>query len=99
VVGNFVNSSCANNGRKSASRFSRAGRVQWQGEQLPQNLPFEGAGDALIDRGGGWLWAGYGFRSELDAPPLLAQILGVDVLSLRLIDDRFYHLDTCFLPA
>lgn len=70
----------------------------WQVEQLPQNLPFEGAGDALIDRGGGWLWAGYGFRSELDAHPLLAQFLGMEVLSLRLIDERFYHLDTCFCP-
>ncbi len=75
--------------------FERHG---WQVEQLPQNLPCEGAGDALIDRGGGWLWAGYGYRSELDAHPLLAQFLGVEVLSLRLIDERFYHLDTCFCP-
>ncbi len=66
--------------------------------QLPQDLPFEGAGDALLDRGGGWLWAGYGFRSELAAHPLLARSLGVEVLSLRLIDERFYHLDTCFCP-
>ena len=66
--------------------------------QLPPELPFEGAGDALLDRGGGWLWAGYGFRSELAAHPLLARSLGVEVLSLRLIDERFYHLDTCFCP-
>ncbi len=66
--------------------------------QLPPDLPFEGAGDALLDRGGGWLWAGYGFRSELGAHPLLAQSLGVEVLSLRLIDERFYHLDTCLCP-
>jgi lysine-ketoglutarate reductase/saccharopine dehydrogenase-like protein (TIGR00300 family) len=66
--------------------------------QLPPDLPFEGAGDALLDRGGGWLWAGYGFRSELAAHPLLARSLGVEVLSLRLIDERFYHLDTCFCP-
>jgi N-dimethylarginine dimethylaminohydrolase len=55
-------------------------------ERLPEDLPFEGAGDALLDRGGGWLWAGYGFRSELDAHPLLARALGVEVLSLRLMD-------------
>jgi lysine-ketoglutarate reductase/saccharopine dehydrogenase-like protein (TIGR00300 family) len=65
---------------------------------LPESLPFEGAGDALIDRGGGWLWAGYGFRSELDSHPYLAQWLDVEVLSLRLVDQRFYHLDTCFCP-
>ncbi len=65
---------------------------------LPKSLPFEGAGDALIDRAGGWLWAGYGFRSELDSHPYLAQWLDVEVLSLRLVDRRFYHLDTCFCP-
>ncbi|CDN14987.1 FIG00563848: hypothetical protein [Richelia intracellularis] len=65
---------------------------------LPQDLPFEGAGDALLDREGRWLWAGYGFRSELDSHPYLAKWLDVEVLSLRLIDDRFYHLDTCFCP-
>ena len=65
---------------------------------LPKSLPFEGAGDALIDRAGGWLWAGYGFRSELDSHPYLADWLDVEVLSLRLVDSRFYHLDTCFCP-
>jgi lysine-ketoglutarate reductase/saccharopine dehydrogenase-like protein (TIGR00300 family) len=67
-------------------------------EKLPQSLPFEGAGDALLDRAGHWLWAGYGFRSELDAHPYLARWLDVEVLSLRLVDRRFYHLDTCFCP-
>jgi lysine-ketoglutarate reductase/saccharopine dehydrogenase-like protein (TIGR00300 family) len=65
---------------------------------LPKSLPFEGAGDALLDRVGRWLWAGYGFRSELDSHPYLAKWLDVEVLSLRLADRRFYHLDTCFCP-
>ena len=51
--------------------------------ELPTSLPSEGAGDALLDRRGGWLWAGYGLRSELDTHPLLAQWLGVEVVSLR----------------
>ncbi|AMA08100.1 bifunctional arginine dihydrolase/ornithine cyclodeaminase [Picosynechococcus sp. PCC 73109] len=66
--------------------------------ELPQDLPFEGAGDALFDRDSGALWAGYGFRSELDSHAYIAQWLDVEVLSLRLIDPRFYHLDTCFCP-
>lgn len=66
--------------------------------ELPKELPFEGAGDALFDREGRWLWAGYGFRSELDSHPYLAKWLDVEVLSLRLMDERFYHLDTCFCP-
>jgi len=64
--------------------------------ELPADLPFEGAGDALLDRQGACLWAGYGFRSELDSHPYLARWLDIEVLSLRLIDPRFYHLDTCF---
>jgi lysine-ketoglutarate reductase/saccharopine dehydrogenase-like protein (TIGR00300 family) len=77
---------------------------QWFADQgfkvhvLPKNLPFEGAGDALLDRGGAWLWAGYGFRSDLNSHAYLAQWLDVEVLSLRLVDRRFYHLDTCFCP-
>ncbi|ACK66743.1 LOR/SDH bifunctional protein conserved domain protein [Rippkaea orientalis PCC 8801] len=66
--------------------------------EMPPDLPFEGAGDALFDREGRWLWAGYGFRSELDSHPYIAQWLDTEVLSLRLMDERFYHLDTCFCP-
>lgn len=66
--------------------------------KLPKSLPFEGAGDALLDRSGRWLWAGYGFRSELDSHPYLSKWLDMEVLSLRLVDQRFYHLDTCFCP-
>lgn len=66
--------------------------------ELPADLPFEGAGDALLERQGRYLWAGYGFRSELDSHPYLARWLDLEVISLRLIDPRFYHLDTCFCP-
>jgi lysine-ketoglutarate reductase/saccharopine dehydrogenase-like protein (TIGR00300 family) len=66
--------------------------------ELPKDLPFEGAGDALLDREGRWLWAGYGFRSELDSHPYIAKWLDIEVISLRLMDERFYHLDTCFCP-
>ncbi|MGK7906057.1 MAG: TIGR00300 family protein [Synechococcus sp.] len=66
--------------------------------QLPSGISFEGAGDALLDRAGRWLWAGYGFRTALEAHPLLAQLLDIEVLSLHLVDSRFYHLDTCFCP-
>jgi lysine-ketoglutarate reductase/saccharopine dehydrogenase-like protein (TIGR00300 family) len=66
--------------------------------ELPPDLPFEGAGDALLDSHRSCLWAGYGFRSELAAHPQLAQWLNIEVISLRLVDPRFYHLDTCFCP-
>lgn len=66
--------------------------------ELPKDLPFEGAGDALLDREGRWLWAGYGFRSELDSHSYIAKWLDIEVVSLQLADERFYHLDTCFCP-
>ncbi|MCS6783017.1 MAG: TIGR00300 family protein [Gloeomargarita sp. SKYBB_i_bin120] len=66
--------------------------------ELPEGIAFEGAGDALLDRQSGWLWCGYGFRTMLEAHPYLAKWLSLEVLSLHLIDKRFYHLDTCFCP-
>ena len=44
------------------------------------------------------LWAGYGVRTALGAHKLLAERLRVRVESLHLVDPRFYHLDTCFVP-
>lgn len=65
---------------------------------LAENIGFEGAGDSLFDRGGEWLWAGYGFRTEIEAHPQLQKCFDIEVVSIRLIDPRFYHIDTCFCP-
>ena len=65
---------------------------------LPDDEPFEGEGDALFHHGCPLLWAGYGVRSSLDAHRTLMERLQVEVVSLRLVDRRFYHLDTCFYP-
>lgn len=64
----------------------------------PEDVPFEGAGDALLDRGQPLIWCGYGFRSSRKAPALLEDIFARCAVALRLIDPRFYHLDTCFCP-
>ncbi len=67
---------------------------------FPEDVPFEGAGDAFLDAGRKCLWAAYGERTDLAAHPLLAAALDIEVVSLRLTDSRFYHLDTCFcLPG
>lgn len=65
-------------------------------EELPEGVFFEGAGDALFL--GNSLFAGYRFRSDIRSHTLIAEILGMPVLSLELVDKRFYHLDTCFAP-
>jgi N-dimethylarginine dimethylaminohydrolase len=67
-------------------------------EKLPQELSFEGAGDALLDRGEARLWMGHGHRTDAACAPLLSSMLDIEVETLTLIDERFYHLDTCFCP-
>ncbi len=59
----------------------------------------EGEGDILI--AGDTILAGYGFRSDPAAAGELAAVFGRRVVSLRLVDPRFYHLDTalCVLDA
>jgi N-dimethylarginine dimethylaminohydrolase len=71
----------------------------FQVKTLPPGTMFEGAGDALFDRGSkALLWFGYGYRSDAAALPYLRNSIGVQVQGLRLCDSRFYHLDTCFCP-
>ena len=66
---------------------------------LPGDDTFEGEGDALLEsEESAWIWAGYGVRSSLESHLLLAEVLNVEIVSLRLTDQRFYHLDTCFFP-
>jgi N-dimethylarginine dimethylaminohydrolase len=67
-------------------------------EPWPEDVAFEGAGDALLDRRRPLIWCGYGFRSSSDAPSLIEKIMERRTIALRLVDPRFYHLDTCFCP-
>jgi len=52
----------------------------------------EGEGDLLL--AGDVVLAGTGFRTSRAAHAEVADRLGVDVLTLELVDPRFYHLDT-----
>ena len=65
---------------------------------IPRVTPFEGEGDALFEADGSRLWAGFGPRTLEDSHQRLTELWGVEVVSLRLVDPRFYHLDTCFCP-
>ena len=57
----------------------------------------EGEGDILFT--GRALFAGYGFRTDLAAHAQLEETFGVPVISIRLVDPRFYHLDTAHVRA
>src|SRR5438552_3253358 len=81
--------------RHAVERFRRRGhRIA----ELPGRGTFEGEGDALFQPGAPLLWGGYGVRTSLQADRHLAEMLDVEVVPLRLVDERFYHLDTCFCP-
>src|SRR5260370_10764111 len=59
----------------------------------------EGEGDILF--AGSTLLAGYGFRTDQAVAGELSDTFGLPVVSLRLVDPRFYHLDTalCVLDS
>lgn len=65
---------------------------------IPRVTSFEGEGDALFEADGSRLWAGHGLRTRQDSHRQLTELWGVEVVSLKLVDPRFYHLDTCFCP-
>lgn len=52
----------------------------------------EGEGDFLL--AGETILAGYGFRSELESHAEVADVFGLEVVSLRLVNPAYYHLDT-----
>jgi N-dimethylarginine dimethylaminohydrolase len=74
--------------------FADAG---YQIKHIPENVIFEGAGDALFDNSGE-LWFGSGPRSDAAAITEIADAFQVIVNPLELIDPRWYHLDTAFCP-
>ena len=65
---------------------------------IPRATPFEGEGDALFSIDGRCLWVGHGPRTAASSHAASRKVWGVPVVSLHLIDPRFYHLDTCFAP-
>jgi len=52
----------------------------------------EGEGDIIF--AGRAIIAGYGFRTEAAVSGEAADLFGLPVISVRLVDPRFYHLDT-----
>ena len=93
IPSNFRHEERAGEAPHFASWMEKRGyEVLW----LPKNLYFEGEGDALF--GGDALFCGYKFRSDIQSHRALADMLGCLVISVELVDARFYHLDTCFCP-
>ncbi len=67
---------------------------------LPEHIFFEGAGDALVYNANGEdrVFAGYKTRTDIVSHSLLSTETNLPVLSMELIDPRFYHIDVCICP-
>jgi N-dimethylarginine dimethylaminohydrolase len=59
---------------------------------VPTRHVNEGQGDLLLI--GEMILAGHGFRTDVRAHAEIADVLRMPVVSLELVDPRFYHLDT-----
>ncbi|MDZ4235739.1 MAG: N-dimethylarginine dimethylaminohydrolase, partial [Dietzia sp.] len=90
-------------GRAVVARFAHAERAgesvayaEWMSRNGYQPCETrhvnEGQGDFLTV--GSTLLAGHGFRTDRRAHDEVADHIGVEVVSLELVDPRFYHLDT-----
>lgn len=63
---------------------------------LDADIAFEGAGD-LLEFPEFWI-GGYRQRSDIGAYDRLSTIFSKKILPVELVDQRFYHLDTCLCP-
>jgi arginine dihydrolase len=93
ILSNFRHKERQGEAEHFARWFERRG---FEVVRLPDGLMFEGEGDALFS--GDVLFCGYRLRSDIRSHEKLSGILGRLVISVELVDDRFYHLDTCFCP-
>jgi len=91
-------------GRALGARFAHAERADegpaylarlgsLAAEVVPATHTNEGEGDFIVV--GDRVLAGTGFRTSPAAHAEAAAVLGVEVVTLELVDPRFYHLDTC----
>lgn len=59
----------------------------------------EGMGDCRWHPGKRLLWGGHGFRTDSEVYQEIADIFETPMILLKLANERFYHLDTCFCPV
>ena len=70
---------------------------------LPEHVFFEGMGDALTwgdtsQNMAARVFAGYKTRTDIASHNLISTHCGLPVLSLELINPRYYHIDVCICP-
>ncbi|MEI6728626.1 MAG: arginine deiminase-related protein [bacterium] len=63
-------------------------------DTLPKQLTFEGGGECIPWNGK--FFIGEGFRNNSDTYKYIEKKYKVEFIPLKLINEKFYHLDTCF---
>lgn len=66
--------------------------------EMPEGVILEGAGDCVWDPARQMFWAGYGPRSSKQAGAVVEDYFGLPVVSLELVNERYYHMDTALVP-
>lgn len=94
---------CIKSNMKHPSRQKEVGAfAQWFAgrdfriKNIPQNIGFEGSGDAIWHPGRALIWGGSGYRTDDEAYSYISEYFDAPVIVLPLQSERFYHLDTCF---
>lgn len=64
-------------------------------KKLPENYFFEGNGE--LQKWRDILLIGTGFRTTPEASKAVGKVLNTEIISLELINEKFYHLDTCLM--
>ncbi|MFN0274589.1 MAG: dimethylarginine dimethylaminohydrolase family protein [Chitinophagales bacterium] len=65
---------------------------------LQGRFHFEGMGDMIAHPGKRMLYGGYGLRTDKQVYDEVSRTLDTPIVLLELVNENFYHLDTCFLP-
>lgn len=93
----FILSHMSSNFRKPEVKFYKewAEKNGYEVFELASQSAFEGMGDALWNYESGEIFGGYGFRTSLEVYEEIERITNSKVHRLNLVDNRFYHLDTC----
>jgi N-dimethylarginine dimethylaminohydrolase len=83
--------------QKEVAAFSRwFQKENYQVLQIENSeIGFEGGGDALWHPGRHLIWGGVGPRTQREIYPHLSEVFGADVIEVELVNENFYHLDTC----
>lgn len=69
----------------------------FEGHRVPEDVLYEGSGETLLWKNK--ILVGYGQRSNGKIKNYLAETLDAEVIGLKLIDPKYYHLDTALFPV